>query len=374
MKKTWLMFCSALLVATAAFGNVKQWPANGAGGGGTVTSVGCSGLSPLFTCTVDTATTTPQLVFALDNVAANAFCGGPASGSPAALDCRALVAADIPIILDTGIQLSTPLGGQTYLSSFLALDRSYWTEYTCDTPLVCTFGTNATTGNQTLELSTSGNFVQTQVVAAGASSFTTSSRTHTIHFRLQAAGGGGGGVASNAASNGDVGGGGSAGGYCEASATVTPSTAYTVSLPVGGTGGANTGANGNAPSGDSTVTIGATTYTAKAGNGGLFTASGATLALVSGGANTAVSTNCDVNAAGAPGDWGIILASGAGGRAGQGGSSSFGGGGSTRGTTGAGNSATGYGSGGAGALSGSSGSGQTGGNGGDSVLIVDEYQ
>lgn len=308
------------------------------------------------------------------SAAANSFWRGPTSGSAAAPSFGQLVTVDLPTVNDTGVALTTPQGGESWLSGFVAKDRSYWTEYTCDAPLACAFGLNPTTGNQTIELSTSGNFIQTQVIAAGVTSVTVSSRTHTIHFRLQAGGGGGGGVASNAAGNGDVAGGGSAGGYCEATVAVTPSTAYATSLPVGGTGGANTGANGNAPTGDATVVIGATTYTAKAGNGGLFTATGTALALVSGGANTAASTNCDVNSAGAPGGWGIILGAGAGGRAGQGGSSPFGAGGATRGTTGAGNPATGFGAGGGGALSGASGAGEVGGNGGNSILIVDEYQ
>jgi hypothetical protein len=51
----------------------------GGGGGGTVTEFTAGNLSPLFTTTVDTGTTTPHLNFALTNAPANTiFCNGTA--------------------------------------------------------------------------------------------------------------------------------------------------------------------------------------------------------------------------------------------------------------------------------------------------------
>lgn len=222
--------------------------------------------------------------------------------------------------------------------------------------------------------SATGKFVKTTIVNAGTTTYTPGATTNTIHFRLQGPGAGGGGVGSNAAGNGDTAGGGGAGGYCEKTVAVTPNTGYTTSLPSGSAGGANTGANGATPSGDATISINGTTYTALKGLPGTFIATGVTAGFALGGAATAVSTNCDINSAGAPGEWGYILAAGAAGIGGAGGSSPFGAGGSVRKSTGAGSNGAGFGPGGSGALSGASGAGQTGGNGGDSILVVDEYQ
>lgn len=65
-------------------------------GTGTVTSFSAGNLSPLFTTSVATATTTPALSFSLSNAAANAVFAGPTSGVPAAPTFRALVGADLP--------------------------------------------------------------------------------------------------------------------------------------------------------------------------------------------------------------------------------------------------------------------------------------
>lgn len=50
------------------------------GGGGTVTSFSAGNLSPLFTTSVATSTTTPALTFSLSNAAQNSVLAGPASG------------------------------------------------------------------------------------------------------------------------------------------------------------------------------------------------------------------------------------------------------------------------------------------------------
>lgn len=65
-------------------------------GSGTVTSVSVGNLSPLFTASVATATTTPAISFALVVQNANKVFAGPTNGVDAAPTFRALVAADIP--------------------------------------------------------------------------------------------------------------------------------------------------------------------------------------------------------------------------------------------------------------------------------------
>lgn len=68
-----------------------------AAGGGTVTDFSAGNLSPLFTASVATPTTTPALSFALSNANANTFLAGPTSGGAAAPTYRALVNADLPV-------------------------------------------------------------------------------------------------------------------------------------------------------------------------------------------------------------------------------------------------------------------------------------
>ena len=71
----------------------------GAGSGsGTVTNFSAGDLSPLFTTSEATTTTTPALTFTAVNQNANIVYAGPASGSAAAPTFRALVALDLPTI------------------------------------------------------------------------------------------------------------------------------------------------------------------------------------------------------------------------------------------------------------------------------------
>jgi hypothetical protein len=65
-------------------------------GAGTVTSFSVGALSPLFTTSVATPTTTPALTFSLSTQAANSVFAGPVSGGVAGPTFRTLVAADIP--------------------------------------------------------------------------------------------------------------------------------------------------------------------------------------------------------------------------------------------------------------------------------------
>lgn len=69
----------------------------GGGGSGTVTQFSAGTLSPLFSTSVATATTTPSLSFTLTSHVQNTVFAGPTSGT-AAPTFRALVAADVPTL------------------------------------------------------------------------------------------------------------------------------------------------------------------------------------------------------------------------------------------------------------------------------------
>jgi hypothetical protein len=73
-----------------------------ASSGGSVTSFSSGNLSPLFTTSVATPTTTPALSFSLNTQLANTVFAGPVSGGSATPTFRTLVAADIPIPGSTG--------------------------------------------------------------------------------------------------------------------------------------------------------------------------------------------------------------------------------------------------------------------------------
>lgn len=90
-----------LLPGTAGFtlttngaGADPSWTAEGHTG--TVTSFSAGALSPLFTTSVATPTTTPALSFTLSNAAANLIFAGPTTGSAAPPTYRSLVTADLP--------------------------------------------------------------------------------------------------------------------------------------------------------------------------------------------------------------------------------------------------------------------------------------
>lgn len=74
--KTVLVF---LIFQAAAVGQFTP-PSGGGGGTGTVTNVSAANLSPLFTVSVGTPTTTPSIAFVLTNAGQNTIYGGPASG------------------------------------------------------------------------------------------------------------------------------------------------------------------------------------------------------------------------------------------------------------------------------------------------------
>lgn len=74
--------------------------------GGSVTSFSAGNLSPLFTSSVATSTTTPALTFSLSTQTANTIFAGPTTGSAAAPTFRTLVAADIPLITESKFSFS----------------------------------------------------------------------------------------------------------------------------------------------------------------------------------------------------------------------------------------------------------------------------
>jgi hypothetical protein len=75
-------------------GNITYTPATS----GTVTNFSAGDLSPLFTTSEATTTTTPALSFSLNTQTANTVFAGPTTGGAAAPTFRALVAADIPAL------------------------------------------------------------------------------------------------------------------------------------------------------------------------------------------------------------------------------------------------------------------------------------
>lgn len=89
------------IVGPISAATFKSANAIGGGGSGTVTSVSVGNLSPIFTASVATATTTPAITYALTSQSANTFFAGPSSGGAAAPTYRAIVAGDL-----TGLNLS----------------------------------------------------------------------------------------------------------------------------------------------------------------------------------------------------------------------------------------------------------------------------
>lgn len=213
-----------------------------------------------------------------------------------------------------------------------------------------------------------GLFISASVKTSGTS-FTTSARTNTLKLFLVGGGGGGGNATGNATQSA-VASGGASGGYLEKTVSVTPNTTYTYAIGAGSAAGV--------AGGDTTFTVGGTTYTAKGGPAGLtVTQTNTTSTMFPGGAAPATSTNGDINGAGmqggvairAPGTASTVANSF---WSGCGGSSVLGGGANGSGTAGNGANANGYGSGGAGGLS-NTASANNGGTGSTGVILIEEY-
>jgi hypothetical protein len=206
-------------------------------------------------------------------------------------------------------------------------------------------------------------------VLNGGTLFNTGAYASTIEVELVGGGGGGGGCTSVASAASAAGGGGS-GGYAKKIFAVSPNTQYTYA--VGAAGAGNSGAAGG-NGGNSTFTVGVTTVTANGGTGGPSATSTVTVGTgFAGGDGGAVSTNGDVNSAGAPGGAGIMTTVAPLGASGCGGSSIYGKGGLALVAAGAGNNAAGYGGGGGGAMTGAAAA-RAGGNGTAGVIIVYQY-
>lgn len=240
--------------------------------------------------------------------------------------------------------LSIPIGGMA-----LYEDGQGWSVYDA-------------TGKLQSSLALSGRYLRTRVFASGTS-FTVSADASSIFCRLQAPGGGGG-ACTTAITNSAAAGGGASGGYAEKTFAVLPGATVTYTVPAGGAS-ATAGAN-------ATVVSGGVTVTAMGGPAGISQTVAAPPMVCLGGAPPAVSTNGDVNGAGAPGGDGNCE-SAAIARSGGGGESIFGGAGNGRSTQGIGNAAIAYGSGGGGACIVSGGATVAGGAGSGGILIVDEF-
>lgn len=103
----------AVYIKTSASPANTGWVALAAGGAGTVTSFSAGDLSPLFTTSEATATTTPALSFSLNTQNANKVFAGPATGADAAPTFRVLVAADIPSLSGTYLTVDGATTGAT---------------------------------------------------------------------------------------------------------------------------------------------------------------------------------------------------------------------------------------------------------------------
>jgi hypothetical protein len=96
--------CSAITLTTTGTsgaatltGTVLNIPIYaGGGGGGTVTSFSSGNLSPLFTTSVATSTSTPAQTFTASTAAQNSFLAGPFSGGAGAYSFRSILVVDLP--------------------------------------------------------------------------------------------------------------------------------------------------------------------------------------------------------------------------------------------------------------------------------------
>jgi hypothetical protein len=171
-------------------------------------------------------------------------------------------------------------------------------------------------GNQSEVLATMaatwGTGHKSQLLTSGTSWTTPSYISTNTVFKITLLGGGGGGGGVKLSSGSFGAGGGGAGGVGVAYVSgLSPNTSYTYGIGGGGSAGSNTGGSGGA-GGTTSITIGATTYTATGGNGG----NGNTGANVVGGGNGGQSSNCTINGfapGGLPGLGSTIGAGGAGG-------------------------------------------------------------
>jgi hypothetical protein len=214
--------------------------------------------------------------------------------------------------------------------------------------------------NRALTPSDIGVVSGTIIVTSGTSFTTPSNITTATKFDIILVGGGGGGGGVNSTAQSACGGGG--GGTCEVYSLtgLVPSTSYTCAIGAGGAGGAS-GADGTT-GGNTSLTIGATTYTANGGGGGSH------LANSDGGAGGTAS-NGTFNIQGQSGGDSPTAAASNASVCGEGGNSTKGLGGTSVHTNSNGKNGTGYGAGG----SGGKGLAVTGGNGTNGLIFAKYY-
>lgn len=147
-------------ITFGAVGSMLTLNATG-GGTGTVTSVSCGGLSPLFSCSVGTPTTTPSIAYTLSNAAAHTFFGNNTAGS-AAPGFQAIGVGDLPGSGALTINTTAPLGG----GGSVALGSSL--TFTCTACLTSVTAHNllsATHGDTTPSAAARGSIVTGQGVS-----------------------------------------------------------------------------------------------------------------------------------------------------------------------------------------------------------------
>jgi hypothetical protein len=110
--------CAAGQVVVSLGGNL-EWGCGAAGGSGTVTSVSAGTLSPLFTTSVATPTTTPAISFTPTNAGANTVLGN-ATGSPTAPTYAQVVQAQVTNGYDDLSSNQTIAGNKTLTGTTLA--------------------------------------------------------------------------------------------------------------------------------------------------------------------------------------------------------------------------------------------------------------
>lgn len=198
-----------------------------------------------------------------------------------------------------------------------------------------------------------------QFITSGTTYTTPTNITTATLFTFTLIGGGGGGGGFSAAGACASGGGGGGGGKLYITG-LTPSTTYTVAIGGGGTGGIATTPGNAGSGGNTTLTIGVTTYTAHGGTGSAGGASN-----VQGGIG-GTATNCTINITG---QQGAGSADNSPSSTGGGGNAPFGLGlgGASLGASSAGIAGTGFGAGGSGAH----GSGLGGGAGTAGCILVE---
>jgi len=230
---------------------------------------------------------------------------------------------------------------------------------------------SGSTGVMTVTRSTKIDGPTTQVfTTAGAATWTKPAGCRRVKVTLTGGGGQGGG-ANRDVTNGSVGAGGGAGATLIKYLDVTSIATSTLTIGAGGVGGTGSGSNGTS----SVWSDGTNTLTATVGNGGGNAISASNYATANAG-NSSTCTGGDINVPGAAGHRGWMDPVEAMFFSGQGGASFWGGGGeNVAAGTGesAGQNGVAYGSGGSGAAAASTGIDKAGGNGGDGIIVVEEF-